>query len=980
MLYLEYNIRVVKRMKKSLKYLMELTINKQYDEIKNYLSQLGSNLEKGIVFEEYIRELFEGNGWIAVRKGGRNDLGVDVLLSHPKTPNDVSFIVQAKNHTNPLNYDDTRIEIIKFEEKGSIKHKCNHFMIISLNGFVKSASNLKEYANLEGFDYIRKLIDGYDPNNKRNPEIELLPHNKIAYLNVKRILKSSNKASVMQPTGTGKSFIIVSALSDYISENKLVLAPSNFILENLKDKASWASKNTTFMTYSKAINLSEKELKKLSPSLIILDEFHRVGAEKWGAAVKKIIDLNPKAKKIGTSATPIRYLDNGRDMSIELFGKENISSDMNLSEAIVKKILPMPKYVTSLYTLKDEVTAMIEKINKSENEISEKSDLLKQLNDISISWEKTHGVPEILKKHVTKNQKKFIIFCKDKEHLSEMEWVVEKWFRKAGFKEKISKHRVISGDPYYKEELESFKSNKRGLSFLFCIDMLNEGLHIDEVDVAILLRPTSSGNVFYQQIGRVLDVDKKSKPLIIDLVNNFSNVEARTLYLQLERELEMENKKRENLGLNNVDIPITIIDETLDIQELLRLIESKLTTSWDVMYDDLINFKSTHGHLEIPKRLDVENNLGYWVQTQRQMYKKGRLSKERIDKLNKIGFIWDTFEASWEEKFQELKNYIKQNNHMRFSKALVKESGLPNWCFDQKKKHKKGTLSQEKYDKLNSIGFVWDPWQTCYDELLQYKEENNDVNVPVNYRGENKLGNWISSQRKAYSKGKLSPKKVKLLEDIGFIFNIVDNYWDTMYLRLADFQKRHGNCDISKEFDKELYTWVRTQRPNLKNGKLSEEKIVRLKAIGFSSDVLVDKWNHMFSELEKYYKKYGNSKVPKTYADQNELGKWVLAQRRQFKEEKLSDERIKRLNTLDFVWDPFENLWAIRYEELNEYFNVNGHSDAPMKIKGKNFSLGSWAYNQRKDRLDGKLSFEKIEKLNNLNFSWKIKEISKTNT
>ena len=62
----------------------------------------------------------------------------------------------------------------------------------------------------------------------------------------------------------------------------------------------------------------------------------------------------PDAKILGLSATNIRYLDNNRDMAEELFDG-HIASEMTLGEAIVRGILPAPKYVTTVYQYQKEL-------------------------------------------------------------------------------------------------------------------------------------------------------------------------------------------------------------------------------------------------------------------------------------------------------------------------------------------------------------------------------------------------------------------------------------------------------------------------------------------------------------------------------------------------------------------------------------------------------------------------------------------------
>ncbi len=111
--------------------------------------------------------------------------------------------------------------------------------------------------------------------------------------------------------------------------------------------------NIAFFTYAKLMFMSKDEIAGIQPDYIILDEFHRCGAEMWGKGVQTLLNLYEDVPILGLSATNIRYLDNQRDMADELFDG-NIASEMTLGEAIVRGILPPPKYVISVYSyLKD---------------------------------------------------------------------------------------------------------------------------------------------------------------------------------------------------------------------------------------------------------------------------------------------------------------------------------------------------------------------------------------------------------------------------------------------------------------------------------------------------------------------------------------------------------------------------------------------------------------------------------------------------
>lgn len=77
------------------------------------------------------------------------------------------------------------------------------------------------------------------------------------------------------------------------------------------------------------------------------------------AQASLLLRSNQDLKVLGLSATPVRYLDNQRDMSEELFDG-CVADTMNPGEAITRDILPAPKYVVSLYTF-DKESGLYEK-------------------------------------------------------------------------------------------------------------------------------------------------------------------------------------------------------------------------------------------------------------------------------------------------------------------------------------------------------------------------------------------------------------------------------------------------------------------------------------------------------------------------------------------------------------------------------------------------------------------------------------------
>ena len=85
----------------------------------------------------------------------------------------------------------------------------------------------------------------------------------------------------------------------------------------------------------------------------------------------------------------------------------------------------------------------------------------------------------------------------------------------------------MSEDPFTDKAFADFKADSSDhLKLLFCIDMLNEGVHVAGISGVILFRPTISPIIYKQQIGRALTAGDSAIPLILDVVNNFEDCPA----------------------------------------------------------------------------------------------------------------------------------------------------------------------------------------------------------------------------------------------------------------------------------------------------------------------------------------------------------------------------------------------------------------------------------------------------------------------
>ena len=79
---------------------------------------------------------------------------------------------------------------------------------------------------------------------------------------------------------------------------------------------------------------------------------------------------------------------------------------------------------------------------------------------------------------------------------------------------------------------------------------------------------------------------------------------------------------------------------------------------WHEKYWLLEEYKKKHGNCLVPQFRAIDDvKLGYWVYDQRKLYKKGKLSANRREKLDAIGFSWDPLEDKWKRNFALLEQF-----------------------------------------------------------------------------------------------------------------------------------------------------------------------------------------------------------------------------------------------------------------------------------------------------------------------------------
>lgn len=742
--------------------------------------------------------------------------------------------------------------------------------------------------------------------------IELYPHNKTTYTNIVSMFETENRVGVIQPTGTGKSFLYLKWIEDYPRDNFVILSSYTAIFNQLRRYAGNAGipellERQQMLSYQALLNMSEDDVNELRPDKIILDEFHRIGAEQWGPAVQRLLDANPQAKVLGGTATPIRYLDNARDMSFELFG-ENIARQMSVGEAVQRQILPAPKYIPAWYDVEGKMLSYASSIAEVKDRTERKS-LEEKLYQIRHQIESAYGAADVFKKHMPDDHGKYIVFCRDREHLEEMKQTMSVWL--ADINANIHTYVSISALEDKEEQILSFEADKSedAIKLLFSIDRLSEGLHVEDIDGVIMLRPTISPGVYLQQMGRALASHKNKSPLIFDMVNNFENV--RILLKNGSTMNVFEKEFRDAMDPNEDPASFQIFDDMIAFSSLCRTLEVTLYPSFNDVWEDkfelLKQFKIEFQRFPLSKEQYRGVNLGSWCAVQKWQAREPFFPKDRLEKLNTIGLLDDTYENRWKTMYALLTKFVQDFGRFPMAQEVYEGEKIGVWCTNQKQEVKKPGYRADRREQLEAIGFLNDGmksrWESNFQLLEQFVSEYGRFPKRAEIYYGVTLGRWCNAQIQNAKDPAFPETKLNKLKEIGLLANTQVNRWETMFTLLTKFVQAYGRFPLSNEKfeDKRIGVWYQKQKSYIKNPSFPADRAEKLKSIGVHLDNREHNWNTNFEMLERFIKKY--SRLP-GYSDVYEgvkIGIWCHFQKQQFQKPSYPAERLQKLVTIGLL-------------------------------------------------------------------------------
>ena len=128
-----------------------------------------------------------------------------------------------------------------------------------------------------------------------------------------------------------------------------------------------------------------------------------------------------------------------------------------------------------------------------------------------------------------------------------------------------------------------------------------------------------------------------------------------------------------------------------------------LIDRWEKGFIALKSFHEREGHCRVPSTFKENGfNLGIWVSHQRSNIDS--ISKDQLDRLNALGFVWNQFDQQWDDGFRALSTFQKREGHCKVPRGFLENGfSLGIWIANQRRN--KDNLSEDRLNRLNSLGF-----------------------------------------------------------------------------------------------------------------------------------------------------------------------------------------------------------------------------------------------------------------------------------
>ena len=657
------------------------------------------------------------------------------------------------------------------------------------------------------------------------------------------IIQKNNNSIICIPTGCGKNVIIIHSMLE--KKKYLILVPRIILMEQIKEEI------IRFNLKNKIQCIGDSSKVEVINKDIIICVYNSIGLINipFGDFEKIYVD---EAHHINL---PEIYYDNEYDDD----GNDEYENEPN-KESYIDKIAKLKQYKNNVY-----LSATIDDIDDFvmyKKEIREMIEL-GYISDYQIHIPIFNNDPDdkAVCKHLIQNYRNIILYCSSQNEGKRINKLMNKLMK--GCSDYID---CNTNKKKRKDIIRKYKEGK--IPFLVNVRILVEGFDAPITKGVCFMHLPSNQTTLIQIIGRALR--KHSDKTFANIILPFSKDEDENSINQFLKIMSLNDRRiKKSFSEKTIGGYISIENINEDNDNEYEKSENELELKYNLIFDNMGEFLNGTEVWELKlekvkkyidendkrpsssENIDKEiNQLGTWISTQLQNYKK----KTEIMKNDKIYNQWTDFindskyskyflsnEEKWIFKLEEVKKYINENDKKPSSYGSNKEiKQLATWINCQNQNYKKKSQTMKNDEIYNQwTNFINDSkyskyflsneeqWNIKLEEVKKYIDENDkrpssSENIDKEIK---QLAAWINCQNKNYK------DKLYIMKNDEIYNQWTDFINDSKYSKYFLSNEEQWNIkleEVKKYIDendkrpiKQLATWINTQLHNYNKVKKS---------------------------------------------------------------------------------------------------------------------------------------------------------------
>ena len=358
----------------------------------------------------------------------------------------------------------------------------------------------------------------------------LMAHNQRTLEQLERYTDKGKDCCVVNPCGSGKTSVMAAFIKRHPGKKFVVFTKQKNAKGYYEKKDNvFLSSSVKVFTYNRMrCDYKARHTAEYSADYYLVDEAHYLGARKWGEAFD-FLRKTYAPVVIGFTATVQRFEDQGTDNTIvETLFSGNSAGNYSTRQLQEYGVFKEPEYILSLYDMRSTIEEQLEKLAMADISDKVRARFEERLKDALDEWNKNSNPEKVLKEALPRymykeKSNRILVYVSRVSEIDSKVKALEPILKSIFKGQETTSYRYTYAEP--ESNLQEFlKEDDSYIKILYSVDKIMETVHIDDLNIAIMLRPSVSNRIITQQFGRLNSIGNDKKPLIIDMVDNLSNL------------------------------------------------------------------------------------------------------------------------------------------------------------------------------------------------------------------------------------------------------------------------------------------------------------------------------------------------------------------------------------------------------------------------------------------------------------------------